>query len=284
MSLMKISFYIPTRNSQETIEKCLESVLSQSLKPHEIFIIEGSSKDSTISIIKKIAKKKLSIPINIITQKSIGLANARNLAISNANFEIIASCDSDVVLGKEWLKNIIKPLYDSKIVGVGGHMSEKISSKYDKWRPIHMKQNWGNKKIKNPRFLFGSNTVFKKIVFKKIKYNPNLTSNFEDVDISIKIKNKGYTIFYEPKAKCTHIKSDTFKSLLKTYYNWTFYGYPKPNNLLNLALKLFIFNVSKSTKLIIKDIFNLRFGFILLDIAIYFHNSLKDVQFFMKNG
>ena len=187
MSLMKISFYIPTRNSQETIEKCLESVLSQSLKPHEIFIIEGSSKDSTISIIKKIAKKKLSIPINIITQKSIGLANARNLAISNANFEIIASCDSDVVLGKEWLKNIIKPLYDSKIVGVGGHMSEKISSKYDKWRPIHMKQNWGNKKIKNPRFLFGSNTVFKKIVFKKIKYNPNLTSNFEDVDISIKI-------------------------------------------------------------------------------------------------
>ena len=146
-----------------------------------------------------------------------------------------------------------------------------------------MKQNWGNKQIINPPFLFGSNNIFRKKVLEQIKYNENFLTNYEDVDISNKIKKKGLKLIYEPKSKATHLRQDNLKSLLNSYYNWNFFSYPIPNNIFNLILKLCFFNVSKSIKLIINDILNLRTNLIFISLEIYFYNSNNDLIYF-KNS
>ena len=50
---MKISIIIATYNSESTIEKCLDSILNQSILINEILVIDGKSIDNTIYIIKK---------------------------------------------------------------------------------------------------------------------------------------------------------------------------------------------------------------------------------------
>jgi glycosyltransferase involved in cell wall biosynthesis len=285
----KVTFYIPTYNSDKTLEPCLNSVLNQSITPSEIIIVDANRHiEFSNNLIKKI-KKNSEISVRIIHQDPTnpnikkGLAAARNIAILNSKFDFIASCDSDVALDKHWLEYNLIHFFDNNIAGVCGNMHERKTNIFDKWRSIHMKQNWGNKQIINPPFLFGSNNIFRKKVLEQIKYNENFLTNYEDVDISNKIKKKGLKLIYEPKSKATHLRQDNLKSLLNSYYNWNFFSYPIPNNIFNLILKLCFFNVSKSIKLIINDILNLRTNLIFISLEIYFYNSNNDLIYF-KNS
>jgi len=49
-----LSIYIPAFNAEKTIEKCVESILSQSIQPKEILVINDASTDNTLNILKKI--------------------------------------------------------------------------------------------------------------------------------------------------------------------------------------------------------------------------------------
>ena len=60
---MKISIITVTLNSEKTVRDTLNSVFSQSYKKIEHIIVDGGSKDNTISIIKnyKFKNKKIFI-------------------------------------------------------------------------------------------------------------------------------------------------------------------------------------------------------------------------------
>ena len=47
-----ISLYIPAYNAEKTIEKSIESVFQQTLKPKEIIVINDCSTDKTLNLIK----------------------------------------------------------------------------------------------------------------------------------------------------------------------------------------------------------------------------------------
>ena len=50
----------------------------------------------------------------------------------------------------------------------GGNMVEKnLENKFNKWRSVYYSQNWGDKNMQNPPFLFGCNTIQKKDVWSK---------------------------------------------------------------------------------------------------------------------
>jgi len=120
---MKISLYIPTFNSENTIKRCLQSVLNQKLKPDEILIIDNNSTDNTIKLVSDI-KTKSKIPIIIIFQKKKGLGNARNLGVKNSKYNYIASVDSDCVANKNWLKELTKEFNNPNVAGVCGNLIE----------------------------------------------------------------------------------------------------------------------------------------------------------------
>ena len=50
---MKVSIVTPTYNSEEYLEKCIQSIMGQSHTDYEHIIVDGGSKDRTIEIIKK---------------------------------------------------------------------------------------------------------------------------------------------------------------------------------------------------------------------------------------
>ena len=52
-----ISIYVPVYNGEKTIEKCVNSILNQTLKPNKILIINDCSSDNTLEILKKYENK-----------------------------------------------------------------------------------------------------------------------------------------------------------------------------------------------------------------------------------
>lgn len=89
-----VSVIIPVYNSSKTIEKTIESVLSQSYADFEIIIIDDCSTDNSFEIIQELSKNDNRI-ILYRNQKNLGVAKTRNVGISMAKGEFISFLDSD---------------------------------------------------------------------------------------------------------------------------------------------------------------------------------------------
>ncbi|MBR1801888.1 glycosyltransferase family 2 protein [Candidatus Saccharibacteria bacterium] len=89
----KVSIIIPTFNAEDTLERCINSVLEQTYNNLEIIIINDGSTDKTAEIGKKLAKKNTQI--KYIFQENRGVSSARNNGIKKASGEYIFFLDSD---------------------------------------------------------------------------------------------------------------------------------------------------------------------------------------------
>ena len=57
MEKIKISIIIPVYNTGKFLEKCLESVVNQSLREIEIIVVNDGSKDNSLEILQNFAQK-----------------------------------------------------------------------------------------------------------------------------------------------------------------------------------------------------------------------------------
>ena len=100
--MYKISVIIPVYNSEKYLEKCLESILSQTLSDFEIILIDDGSNDNSLEIIKKYAANHSNIIYK--SKPNEGQAVARNLGIEMATGEFICFIDSDDYIEKDMLE------------------------------------------------------------------------------------------------------------------------------------------------------------------------------------
>ena len=82
MSQPRISVVIPVRNEAGKIEQCLKAVLSQSLKPHEIIVVDGHSTDKTV-------EKVIQFPVKILYEDYHNRAGGCQIGVENAEGEYI---------------------------------------------------------------------------------------------------------------------------------------------------------------------------------------------------
>ncbi len=95
-----ISIITVVKNNEQTIEKCINSVLDQKYKNFEYIIIDGNSTDKTFEIIKKY-KDKISV---ISSENDKGIWDAMNKGINLAKGNIIGFLNSDDFYFEDTLK------------------------------------------------------------------------------------------------------------------------------------------------------------------------------------
>ncbi|HGJ5858845.1 MAG TPA: glycosyltransferase family 2 protein [Arsenophonus nasoniae] len=86
-----VSVIIPVYNTEKYLKKCINSVLSQSLKDIEIIIVNDGSTDNSLSIINQFTDDR----IILINKANGGLSSARNCGIQKSCGEYILHVDSD---------------------------------------------------------------------------------------------------------------------------------------------------------------------------------------------
>jgi len=84
------SIITPSLNSEKTIQRTVESVLSQKFASFEYAVIDGFSSDTTLSKIPKTDDR-----ISIKSEKDLGIYDAMNKGIRNANGVVVGIINSD---------------------------------------------------------------------------------------------------------------------------------------------------------------------------------------------
>lgn len=108
---------VPTYNEEKNIEKCLQSLHSQTVPREsiEIIVVDGDSGDRTREIAEKLADK-------VIIQTSLGVGGARNDGFNIAEAPIVATTDADCQPYPEWLEAALKGFKDDDVVAVTGFL------------------------------------------------------------------------------------------------------------------------------------------------------------------
>lgn len=96
----KVSVIIPVYNVEHYIDRCLKSVIEQTLEDIEIIIVNDGSTDSSKEIIEKYINRFPS-RIKYLEKENGGLSSARNFALPYAKGEYIAFLDSDDYIEKD---------------------------------------------------------------------------------------------------------------------------------------------------------------------------------------
>lgn len=187
--MIKVSVIVPVYNVEKYIDKCLKSLVNQTLSDIEILVINDGSPDNSQKIIDKYVKKYSNVRCYV--KKNGGISDARNYGLKYAKGEYIAFVDSDDYVDNTMLEklynkaieksydivecdlhmvddhgNLIKDVYHTFSVDI---FDEKKLKKY----MINMYTSVWNKLYK--RSLFDSKIRFKKGVW------------FEDVEFLYKL-------------------------------------------------------------------------------------------------
>jgi glycosyltransferase involved in cell wall biosynthesis len=100
-----VSVIIPMYNAQDSIIRCLESVLKQTYQGGmEIIVVNDGSEDQSQQMVTGFAQKHPFYSIQLINQKNGGVSKARNAGLRIATGDFIALLDSD----DEWFGNKIE--------------------------------------------------------------------------------------------------------------------------------------------------------------------------------
>lgn len=109
---LPLSIIIPAYNSESFLERCIESLLAQTVREFELIIVDDKSEDKSFELIKKYKDKFKYIKIIGLSENK-GVSNARNTGIKLAKGEYIFFLDSDDFVAPNFVEIIYNTIKNS---------------------------------------------------------------------------------------------------------------------------------------------------------------------------
>ena len=107
---MKISIIIPVYNTEDCVEKCIRSCMSQTVADMEIIAVDDGSTDSTPSILDRLAGEDERI--RVLHQANAGSSAARNAGIRISTGDYLGFVDADDYIEPDMYEKLIRMAED----------------------------------------------------------------------------------------------------------------------------------------------------------------------------
>lgn len=283
----KLSIIVPVYNVEKYIDKCIESLVNQTLQEIEIIIVNDGSQDRSEEKIENFVKK-YPTKIKYLEKKNGGLSSARNLGLNYATGEYIAFLDSDDYVEKIMYEEMYKlaKKENSDMVECDFIWEWEYGKKvFDKRKEYQYPDKDKRQIMKKPRVVVW-NKIYKREIINKIRFSEGLI--YEDLEFFYKIVPDLKTISYIDKYFVHYIQrkdsisntqtektNDIFKILdnIFDYYveNNLYYKYKKE---LKYMCRRVLIGSSMKRILKIKDI-HLRIKMIKKTIIYLLKNKKK---------
>lgn len=193
---MKLSIIIPVYNTEQTLGRCINSVLQSSLNNFEIILINDGSTDNSANICESY-KNNYPQQIQVIHQKNQGLSAARNAGLDISKGQYVTFIDSDDYISKDLYCHLLEQLnvnhnidlLEYSLVKETQNNTEILFNFKDFIYRNH-RSYW----IKTHAYThaFAWNKIYKRELFKDLRYP--IGKKFEDVWLLPRIIQKCQTI------------------------------------------------------------------------------------------
>ena len=231
---MKVSVIVPVYNVEKYLEKCLDSLVNQTLKDIEIIVVNDGTLDNSQDIIDKYKKKYPKKIISIIKENG-GQGSARNMGLDIATGEYIGFVDSD-----DWVNlTMYEKMYEKAIKNKSDVVICDMSDVYSDHKVYYNCTKYDSFFEKTGS---ACNKIFKKTLINDIRFLPKIW--YEDFNFVVKLllqTNKISTIskdYYYCLCRdgSTMHNNNSLKNLDILIAMDDIIDYSKKNNLYNKSL------------------------------------------------
>ena len=207
MTKLPISIVICAKNSEATLEDCLESLINNN--PAEIIIMDGASTDRTLEIGQKYTSK---IYVN---HQGMGYRFQRGTELATEDY--VAYVDSDVVVPPGTLETMLANLRNSDYAAIHAQILAGRISNYWEWarqEDIRIQYNHPGKTLEAIPTM---TALWRKDVVLKYKFDPFFTDAAVDGDICRQVVGAGYKIGCS-QAATYHYHRSSLAALMRQRY------------------------------------------------------------------
>lgn len=130
---MLFSIIIPVYNSEHTIRRCINSILSQNFGGFEIIVIDDGSTDKTLEILEAYSAKDSRIKVFHFENAGVSVSRQRGISLASGDYLLFA--DSDDSVNPELLFNLNSAIenfgnpdiirYQCKLIGDAAHKNHE---------------------------------------------------------------------------------------------------------------------------------------------------------------
>lgn len=244
-----ISVIILGYNSKKYLKWCFDSVLTQTHPNLEIIFVDNASTDDSIEFVEqyitrtKKQENKRTIRI-IMNRENFGYTGGNNIGIKASNGEFILCLNPDIILDKNYIKNIINLFQKNPKIGAAAGKLLKFKFHNNTIEKTNIIDSCGFKIFKSHRVIeqgggeidkgqyditakvfgvSGAAPILRKSALDNIckhlhKAFVNNSHNYfdndffaykEDVDLAFRIMHAGCESWFEPKAIAWHHRWET---------------------------------------------------------------------------
>lgn len=255
---MKLTIIIPVYRVEQTLERCVTSVLQQKFRDYQLLLVDDGSPDHCPQLCDQLAKQDQRI--QVIHKKNGGLSDARNTALKKAKGEYVTFIDSDDYIGE----NTLQPLMDLLAVhhdwdileysayehyGWTGHMQ---TLRLENREYNDMRRYWYDSQAY--RHTYAWNKIYRRELFRNVRFPEG--KKFEDAYVlpqlldgcqMVATTSLGHYYYcYNPQGITAQADGQAINDLLQAHLNVLSGGGPlcPPDNayyaqVLNIALDVY---------------------------------------------
>ncbi len=192
LNSLYMSVVIIGLNEEKLVGRCLDAFVSQKYQgKYEIIFVDSASKDATLSIVKTYCDR---LPLRVISQKTRGIGDAREIGFQLAHGEIVVSTDADSFVPVHWLSAIDNFFHTHPhAVGcVGPYVFDSYRKvKNSIWYGICVIGDYFIKIVTGTFYFRGLNFAIRRSVWKQCGGFDRSISALEDVDLAARASKYG---------------------------------------------------------------------------------------------
>ena len=210
----KISLIIPIYKVERFIERCVVSLMEQTLDEVEYIFVDDASPDGSVNILREVVERYLSRKdyVKIITHReNKGLPAARNTGLAEATGEYIFHCDSDDFVELDMLESLYNKAKecDADVVWCDFFLSFETNERYMK-QPSYSTPNDALKAMLSGAMKYN---VWNKLVKRSLYIDNNISfpagyGMGEDMTMMMLFVN-AQKVAYVPRAFYHYVKLNT---------------------------------------------------------------------------
>jgi glycosyltransferase involved in cell wall biosynthesis len=224
-----ISIIIPSKDNYKYLNRCLESIFEETNYPNfEVIVVDTGSKDpQVLSYYDKLQKgiDKLKV-VNWHSKSGFNFSAACNAGAKEAKGEYLVFLNNDTkVLDGHWLRDMLEHAQRPEIGAVGcklffpdrtiQHAGVVLSKRDVAFHPFYglnektdIFSNIYINNIRNVAAVTAACMMVSKKKFNEIGgFDTNLRVTYNDVDLCLKLLDKGYLNLYTPYTRLVHYES-----------------------------------------------------------------------------
>lgn len=214
----KVTVVIVNWNGEQCLNRCLSALMSQSVRPCEIILVDNASTDASLDIVHHFPSVRL-----LPQTENLGFAAGNNLAIKAASedAEWIALLNPDAYPDTRWLESLFLAVRDypafhalgSKLVdannpalldGAGDayHVSGRV------WRICHGEKISSLSQVREVFSPCAAAALYRRSALHEVAgFDEDFFCYMEDVDLGFRLRLLGYRCLYVPESVVHHVGS-----------------------------------------------------------------------------